>query len=97
MVFRARATDEFTGKVEIVFEQKDGGCWGVDLPLTQKWRDVRVPMKDFRPYWQTKRGDGTFPDMRKTVSVSISFGRWQYGDTLDKPHGFEISSIRVEF
>jgi hypothetical protein len=96
-VFRARATDAFTKRVEIVFMQSDGGNWGVDLPLAPEWRTVRVPVEDFRPYWHTRRGDGTKPDMSQVQSVSLGFGRWLYHDTLDRPHGFEISSIKVEF
>ena len=96
-VFRARATDAFTKRVEIVFMQSDGGNWGVDLPLAPEWRTVRVPVEEFRPYWHTRRGDGTKPDMSQVRSVSLGFGRWLYHDTLDRPHGFEISSIKVEF
>ena len=36
--------------------------------------------------------------MPLALNVSaIGYGRWLYGDTLDKPHGYEISSIKVEF
>jgi len=31
------------------------------------------------------------------VARAASARRWLYGDTLDKPHGFEISSIKVDF
>ena len=96
-VFRARATDAFTKRVEVVFVQADGGNWGVDLELTPEWRTIRVPVKDFRPYWTTRRGDGTEPDMGQAQVISLGYGRWLYGDTLDKPHGYEISSIKVEF
>ena len=97
VVFRARATDEFTKRVEIVFIHRDGGNWGVDLPLTPEWQTIRVPVEKLRPYWQTKRGDGTKPDMSQVQGFSTGYGRWLYGDTLDKPHGYELSSIKVEF
>ena len=96
-VFRARATDAFTKRVEVVFVQADGGNWGVDLELTPEWRTIRVPVKDFRPYWTTRRGDGTEPDMGQVQVISLGYGRWLYSDTLDKPHGYEMSSIKVEF
>ena len=96
-VFRARATDAFTKRVEVVFVQADGGNWGVDLELTPEWRTIRVPVKNFRPYWQTRRGDGTEPDMSQVQTIALGFGRWLYRDTLDKPHGFELSSVKVEF
>ena len=96
-MFRARATDAFTKRVEIVFIHRDGGNWGVDLPLTPEWQTIRVPLEKLRPYWQTKRGDGTKPDMSQVQGFSTGYGRWLYSDTLDKPHGYEISSIKVEF
>ncbi len=97
VVFRARATDAFTKRVEIVFIQRDGGNWGVDLPLTPEWQTIRVPVEKFRPYWNTRRGDGTKPDMSQVQGFSTGYGRWLYGDSLDKPHGYELSSIKVEF
>jgi hypothetical protein len=97
VLFRARATDEFTKKVEVVFVHADGGEWGIDLPLAPEWRTIRVPMKDLRPYWRTRRGDGTAPDMRKVQVISFGYGRWLYEGTLDKPHGYELSSIKAEF
>ena len=97
VVFRARATDAFTKRVEVVFIGRDGGNWGVDLPLTPEWQTIRVPVAKLRPYWQTRRGDGTQPDMSQVQGISTGYGRWLYSDTLDKPHGYEISSIKVEF
>ena len=97
VTFRARATDDFTRTAEIVFEQNDGGCWGANIPLEKEWRDIRIPVRDFRPYRSTKRGDGTPPNMGDVAFVSISFGRWLYDGSLDKPHGFEIASIKTEW
>ena len=70
VVFRARATDAFTKRVEIVFIQRDGGNWGVDLPLTPEWQTIRVPVAKLRPYWQTRRDDGTKPDMSQVQGFS---------------------------
>ena len=97
LVFNARATDAFTKSVEVVFIHSDGGRWGVNVPLTQEWQTVRVPVDSLQPRWGTRRGDGTTPDMSLVQYISIGYGRWLFSDTLDKPHGFEISSIKVEF
>lgn len=97
VIFRARATDEFTKQVEVVFIHRNGGNWGVDLSLTPEWQTIRVPLEKFHPYWRTRRGDGTAPDMSQIRGISTGYGRWLYGDTLDKPHGYELSSIMVEF
>jgi hypothetical protein len=86
-----------TKKVEIVFTGEDGGNWGVDLALTPQWRTIRVPIEDLRPYWKTRRNDGTRPDMSRLKEISLAFGQWLYGTALNCPHGFEISSIKVEF
>ena len=97
VLFRARATDVFTKKIEFVFKQAGGGNWGVDLPLTTEWRTIRVPVADLRPYWHTKRDGTTKPAPHTAQGVSLGYGRWLYGDTLDKPHGFELSSVKLEF
>ena len=97
VLFRARATDVFTKKIEFVFKQRDGGNWGVDLPLTTEWRTLRVPVKDLRPYWNTKRDGTTKPAPQTALGVALGYGRWLYQDSLDKPHGFEISSVKLEF
>ena len=97
VVFRARATDPFTKKIECVFTQVDGGNWGVDLPLTTEWRTIRVPVKDLRPYWGTRRDGPTKPDPAQAQSFRFGYGRWLYRDTLDQPHGFELSSVKLSF
>jgi hypothetical protein len=50
-----------------------------------------------KPFWETRRGDGTEADMSRVQAVSVGYGKWLYKDSIDKPHGFEISSIKVEF
>ena len=97
LLVRARAASLDTKKVEVVFTGEDGGNWGVDLALTPQWRTIRVPIEDFRPYWKTRRNDGTRPDMSRLKGISLAFGQWLYGTALNCPHGFEISSIKVEF
>ena len=97
LLVKARATSPNTTKAEIVFTGEDGGNWGVNLPLTTQWRTMRVPVADFRPFWKTKHGDGTVPDMSRVKGISVAFGKWLYGSVVDCPHGFEISSVKVEF
>ena len=97
ILVRARATVFDTKKVEIVFNGEDGGNWGVNLPLTTQWRTIRVPVADFKPFWKTKHGDGTVPDMSRVKGISVAFGKWLYESVVDCPHGFEISSVKVEF
>ncbi len=97
LMFHARATDAFTKHVEVVFIHNDGGKWGVNVPLTQEWQTVRVPVESLQPRWGTRRGDGTKPDISQVQRISIGYGRWLCEKALDKPHGFEFSSIKVEF
>ena len=76
---------------------EDRGSWGVNLPLTADWRTIRVPVDTLKPFWKTVRGDGTAPDMGRLERISVGFGDWLYGGKLDRPHGFEISSIKMEY
>ncbi len=93
----ARATDRHTKLIEVVFSQEDGGAWGFNLPVTDQWRTFRIPVDEMKPFWETRRGDGTEADMSRVQAVSVGYGKWLYKDSIDKPHGFEISSIKVEF
>jgi hypothetical protein len=94
---RARATDRHTKLIEVVFSHEDGGAWGFNLPVTEQWRTFRIPVDEMKPFWETRRGDGTEADMSRVQAVSVGYGKWLYKDSIDKPHGFEISSIKVEF
>lgn len=99
LVVRARATTPDTKRVELSFTQTDGFTWGTDLPLEAEWREIRVPLAKLRffSHWGLK--DVTPPaeglDVRKVDRLTLFYGIWLCGDTAEKPHGFEVSSIRI--
>ena len=99
VVIRARATTDGTKSVEVAFTQVDGLTWGKIVPLTTEWKEIRIPvakLEFFKQWCKTGevRPDGRL-DMRKLERVTITHGLWICRETADKPHGFEISSIRI--
>lgn len=99
LVIRCRATCPETRRVEVALSQQDGRVWGLEVPLTSEWREVRVPLSQLRyfSHWggvPPEAGKRVL-DRRKLKSICICFGRWLCPQAVDKSHGFEISSIRV--
>ena len=99
LVVRARATHPDTKAVEITLIQTNGKVWGTELPLTPEWTDVRVSLADLRyfKHWGNlpPLEPGDAPDARLLQTIGICYGKWLCNKTLDKRHGFEISSIRI--
>ena len=99
LVFKARATDARTKNVEVALIQGDGKAWGDVVPLSPEWKETRIPLSNL-PYF-SKWGlppleAGEKPDVRLLKKVRLTFGKWLCPDSLDKSHGFEIASIRIE-
>lgn len=99
VVIRARATTPDTKKVEISFTQRGNKTWGFDLPLTSEWRETRIPLAQLRPFthWSknTAYAKDEHLDARELVRITVFYGIWLCADSADKPHSFEISSIRI--
>ena len=99
LVVRAHATRPDTKAVEITFHHADGKVWGAELPLTPEWTDIRVPLSDLRyfKHWGhlPPLDPGDAPDARKLQTIGLCYGKWLCRETLDREHGFEISSIRI--
>lgn len=99
---RARALETVTKAVEVVVLERDGTSWGVDVPLSTEWQDIRVPIEKLRCYkhWGTvpdgrgKEGDRLQPG--NISGVSVCFGAWLYPQHVQEPHTIEIESISLE-
>ena len=99
LVLHARAVLPRTDKLEVVMVQTNGQCWGTTIPLTDQWRDIRIPLASLRymKHWGLPDIPTTEkPDVRLIQSFNFCFGKWLFPTCADKPHAFEISSIRVE-
>ena len=100
VVIRARATTPDTKTVEVSFTQKDGITWGTNLPLRTEWTETRIPLSELKyfSHWR-KTGDKTPPpgglDARKIDRITLFYGIWLCRDSAERPHGFEVSSIRI--
>jgi len=98
LVIRIRATDEYTKSVELSIGEKGGRVWGETLAIGPDWRDIRLPIAKLRyfSHWGLPPiPEGERLDARKMTSLRFMFGNFLVGDTADKAHGFEVSSVRV--
>lgn len=100
LVVRARATDPQTRKVELALIHSDQRVWGALVPLTEELQDVRIPLSELS-YFSQWNGVPPFdpafhPDVNKLDSIRFCFGKWLCPNTVDRLHGFEIESIRIE-
>ena len=99
LVVRARATRPDTKAVEITLIHANGKVWGTQVPLETEWRDIRVPLSELRyfKHWGNlpPLEPGDAPDARILQTIGLCYGKWLCKETLDREHGFEISSIRI--
>ena len=97
---RARATSPETTAMEVTFHQDDGKVWGTaSLPLREDWHDQLVPVVEL-PYFKHWHNlppirEGETLDVRRLTSLRFCYGKWLCPNTLDKPHSFEVASVKV--
>ena len=97
---RIRATDPQTDAVEITFHQSDRKVWGCSsLPIGPDWNDVILPLAELKyfSHWgnlpPVQNGDR--PDPKRLCSIRFCYGAWLCRGSLDKPHGFEVASVKL--
>ena len=98
LVVRIRATDEYTKCVELSVSEQGGRVWGEKLSIGPEWRVIRLPIEKlcYFSHWglpPIQKGERL--DARKITSLRFMYGQFLVEDTADKPHGFEVSSVRV--
>ncbi len=97
---RIRATDEQTDAVEVTFRQSDGKVWGnASLPISSEWQDVLLPytVMNYFHHWGNLPPvkDGELPNEDLLTDIRFCYGAWLCRSTLDKPHGFEVQSVKL--
>lgn len=99
LVITARATDKQTKSVELALIQDDGKAWGRVIPLSEEWREIRLPFENlgyFASWGLPPLEPGERLDVRKVAKIRLTLGKWLCPETLSQGHGFEIKSIKVE-
>ena len=99
VIVRAHAATPSTTAMEIVLVEPDLKSWRYRIPLTEEWRDIRIPA-DSGEYcgqwpWVPPLKPGTKPDVRHLACMRLEFGASLYGNP-DSPKAFEVSSVRIE-
>ena len=99
---RARAREATTTAAELVLIERDGAAWGINVPLTTEWQDIRIPLDSLRYFhhWsETPDNRGSASDRirpAELTGVSVCFGAWLYPNHFAEPHQFEVRSIALE-
>ena len=96
----ARASTPETNGLEVVLLEKDSAPWGAVIPLTEGWREIVVPLDDFRffSHWQHPSGRGGRGDRfhpENVQAVNFCFGAWLFGNRAAQPHGIEVQSVTL--
>ncbi len=81
-----------TGAAEISLVQNDGNAFGTDVPLTENWRRLTLPLSQLRPMWSTKAQQ---PDLSKLDHITIVFGAWLYGDGREREHLVQVQEVSL--
>lgn len=97
---RIRATDPQTDAVEVTFQQSDRKVWGCsELSIGPEWSDVVLPFAEMKyfSHWGhlPPVQDGDCPDPKLLRAIRFCYGAWLCRGTLDKPHGFEVASVKL--
>lgn len=100
VILRIRATNSWTERVEFGIHQSNGKVWGsTSLPITEFWQDIPIPLDRLSPFshWQGHPvvDSGEMPEVSLFDSIHFCFGKWLCRSSVNKPHGFEVSSVRI--
>lgn len=98
VVFRIRATDEATRKVEFSLAEENGRIWGKIVEIGPDWREVRLRLDELRYFssWGLPPiPEGAKPDARRMTLARFMYGNWLTEGTSEKTHGFEVSSLKI--
>ncbi len=94
-----RATEPDTKSVEMALHQKNGQVWGMTaLPLSTEWREMtlKASQLSYFSHWGLPPVDSTaLPDLTQLKQIHFGFGKCLCKGALDKPHGFEVKSVKV--
>ena len=96
---RARALKPHTDKLEVALTLSNGQAWGTVVPISETWREIRIPLDSLRyfKHWGLPPiTDADKPDIRLAQAVNFCYGRWLFPDRAHLPHDVEVSSLRVE-
>lgn len=99
VVVKLRALDPQTKSVEMALHFTKGRVWGLTVPLTEDWRELRIPFEKLSYFSQWKhiprQQPGDHPDATQLLFIGFNFGHWLCADTTDRPHAFEVESVRI--
>ncbi|HQK95404.1 MAG TPA: hypothetical protein PLD23_18045, partial [Armatimonadota bacterium] len=86
-----------TNRLEVALVESDGRGWGVNVPVTEDWQDVRIPLGDLKLLWGYEpRGPGDRVRLESLERVQCCFGAWLFPDTPDGSHWVEVEEIALE-
>ena len=98
---RLRAGETGTSAVEVVLLEADGSPWGCNVPLTNSWQDVTVPLEKFRffSHWAAPAERGGPSDRfqpSNLQAINFCFGAWLFPSSVADNHAVEVEGVWLE-
>ncbi len=87
---RLRAGEPATNAVEVILSCADGKQYDTVQSIGQRWREVNVPLLNWKPRGATPPGT---IDPATVRQVTLVFGTWLYGAAASRPHAVELAQI----
>lgn len=83
--------------LEVALIESDGRGWGVNVPVTEDWHDIRMPLGDLKLLWGYQpREPGDRVRLENLERVQCCFGAWLFPETPDSPHWVDVEEIALE-
>lgn len=94
LVVRVRRTTPYTSGLEVGLVEDNGDAYGYVVPLSDQFTDVRIPLSQLNPLWNTKGGS---VKVHRVSEISLTFGAWLDTENAAKPQGYAIDDVRLEY
>ena len=89
---RARALEPATTAAQVTLIQDDGRAYATDVALSEEFRDIDVPLREWWGAWGT--WDGRL-DPERVTEVSVAYGTWLLHEAVARPQGLEIAAVTL--
>ncbi len=108
---RARSAGRAADRVQVALVERDGTTWGAAIDLTDRWRDVTLPLStlrrvplallprpypEFLPYLLTADTDRPSPDPSRLDGIQLLSSPELFVGGSAGTHGFEVESVLLE-
>lgn len=86
--------------LQVALTETGGAPWGTDIPLSDQWQTIEIPLASLRffAHWAHPDGRGGTGDHCRPECVArwtVAFGAWQHPDHAKEPHIIRLARIEL--